>query len=196
MMARMPVTAILDAHEPRDATVGAANRPGVALVTRRRRVAALALDLAVLAGFAVVASLLSLAWMLARTEAGRYDLAIGDSTFAFALLLAAVPARVALLAADVAVLNATPGQRRMGLTVEGASPRRLLRLAVHPLGVVAWLWLAVVANLATLPVVGLVLLAVAMTGLLGVVASTILVLRAPSSAGAHDILAGTRLVAR
>lgn len=149
-----------------------------------------------LAGFAAAASLLSLAWMLARTEAGRYDLAIGDSTFAFALLLAAVPAWAMLLTVDIAVFGATPGQRRMGLMVEGDTLRRLLRLAFHPLGVIAWMWLAVVGNLAAVPVVGIVFLAVAMTGLTGVLASVILVLRSPGSRGAHDIVAGTRMVAR
>lgn len=196
MMAWMPVTAIFDTHRPRDLTSGTDADRGLVAVTRRRRVAALIIDLAILAGFAAVASLLSLAWMLARTEGGRYDLAIGDSAVAFALLLAAVPAWAALLAADVVLFGATPGERRLRLAIEGGPLRRLVRLAVHPLGVIAWLWLAAMANLATLPVVGLVLLAVAMTGLLGVAASIILVLRAPSAGGVHDLLAGTRLVAR
>lgn len=196
MMARMPATAILDTREPRDASTGPVSRPGVVLVTRRRRVAAVTLDLAVLAGFAAIASLLALVWMLARTEAGRYDLAIGDSTLAFALVLTAVPAWAALLAVDIAVFSATPGQRRMGLAVEGGTRRQFLRFAFHPVGVIVWCWLAVAANLATLPVAGLVFLAVAMTDLLGAVASVILAFRSPSARGAHDIMAGTRLVAR
>src|SRR5690606_24298631 len=92
--------------------------------------------------------------------------------------------------------GATPGQAWSGLAVEGAPARRLLRLALHPLGAAGWWWLAAVTALATVPALPLLLTSMGVLVLAGGVVSAMLLIARPGAAALHDRMAHTRMVAR
>ena len=86
----------------------------------------------------IAATALALAWLLARTQAGRLDAASGDAIAAAAIVGAAVPAWAAWQAARLHALGATTGQARLGLAVEGAPMRRVARFLLHPASLPLW----------------------------------------------------------
>ncbi len=163
-------------------------------VPQGHRVLAVAVDL-IYGGLAsLLAALVAGGWLLVRTGWGRDDVPSGDATFASALLLAATPAWLAWTALRLAQRGATPGQARCGLRVVGTPRRRLLRLALHPLAVPGWLWLAVLAAVATFEVLAIVFaIAVGIVLLGGLVTAGRAILR-PRARGLHDLIARTRLV--
>lgn len=159
-----------------------------------RRVLAFAVDL-IYGGLAsLLAALAAGGWLLLRTSWGRDDIPAGDATFAAALLLAATPAWLAWTALRLAQRGATPGQDRQRLRVTGTPRRRLLRLALHPLAVPGWLWLAILAAVATVDPVALAFAATgAVVFLGGLIGAGRAVLR-PQAPALHDLIARTRLV--
>lgn len=161
--------------------------------SRRARWSACASDLALGGGAMAVATVLGVAWLLIRTGGGARDAQSGDAAFAFALALAAVPAWLTWLAFDLATRGGTPGQRARLLVVEGAPWRRVLRLAVHPVGAAGWLWLAVVAAIAVLPALTLLFASVATVVLAGGIVTALLTVRRRGEPGVHDRVAGTKL---
>lgn len=165
---------------------------------RRRRAAAFASDLAAGLAALLVACLVAAAWLLARSAWGRDDPADGDTALAFALIGAVPPAWLAWLALHLARDAATPGEGAAGLRVEGArnGRRRLLRLAVHPLGASGWVWVALllwVAGASSLALAPAIVAAAVAAG--GIVSAAMLAVR-PGARPLHDRLAGTRLVRR
>lgn len=140
-----------------------------------------------------VAGVIAMAWLLLRTGAGRDDVSEFDAILAAAVVLAVPPAwfvRFALATAD----GGTAGQRAAGLEVEGARRQRTLRVALHPLSLPAWWWLAALAAAAGAQ---LGAVALALTGgavALGAAAS--LLRWAGGRAGLHDVAAGTRIQVR
>ena len=76
----------------------------------------------------------------------------------------------------------------------GAPIHRAARLALHPMGLLGWLWLAGVAWVAGLPVVAWPLTLLAATNVLACLVTGVLWLARPSALPPHDRLAGTRLV--
>ncbi len=159
-----------------------------------RRVLALATDL-IYGGLAsLLAAFAAGGWLLLRTSWGRDDVPTGDATFASALLLAATPAWFAWTALRLTRQGATPGQARQRLRVTGAPRRRLLRLAIHPLAVPGWLWLAILAAVATFDVVALAFAAAGAAVLLGGIVTAGRAVLRPQTPGLHDLIARTRLV--
>jgi hypothetical protein len=177
------------------AATGSGARPTVE-VTRGRRARALGVDFAILAATMLGATVVASCWMLIRTSAGRFDLGAGDAAIAFGMVMAPPAAWSAWLALATCLDGATPGQRRAGLVVAGGPWARLVRLALHPFAIPTWTWLAVIGTVAVIPVLPLLFLAMAIMAGLGGAASLILVLRAPSARGIHDLVSGTRLVVR
>lgn len=161
--------------------------------SRRRRLRALALDLAVGVALHLGMGLLAVAWLMVRTRGGEVDVAPGDAALAFALVMAALPAWLGWLAADLVGRSSTRGQRASGLAVAGSPLRRVARLALHPFAVLGWLWLAAVAELALLPTVSLLLLAAAVLVAAAAVTSGAIAIGWPSTVLIHDRVAGTRL---
>lgn len=161
---------------------------------RSRRLLAFAIDLIYGGAASLLTTLVAGGWLLLRTAWGRDDIRAGDAAFASALLLAATPAWLAWTALSVARRRATPGQVRLRLRVAGGPRRRILRLAIHPLAVPGWLWLAALAAIATFDA-----LAIALAGVAGAVALGGLItaggaLFRPRARGLHDLIARTRLV--
>lgn len=174
--------------------------PATHPIARRSRLLAFALDAAGLLLAFGVALVLAMAWLLLRTGAGRFDAGDGDSVVAASMLGAAPAAWVAWLASSVQAAARTPGQRRAGLAVErldGApATAPYVRLALHPLALPAWLWLALVALVGGLPwLPGAALVVAALLAAAGV-GSFVLLLVRPTAPALHDHLARTRLVAR
>jgi len=159
-----------------------------------RRVLAFAIDL-IYGGLAsLLTALAAGGWLLLRTAWGRDDVPSGDATFASALLLAATPAWLAWTALRLVRHGATPGQGRQRLRVTGAPRRRLLRLTVHPLAVPGWLWLSILAAVATCNVVAIACAAVGTAVFLGGLITAGRALLRPQAPGLHDLIARTRLV--
>lgn len=159
-----------------------------------RRVTAVAIDL-IYGGLAsLFALLVAMLWLLVRTAWGRNDIPTPDATAAAALLLAATPAWLAWTALRLVQRGATPGQARAGLRVTGRPSQRLLRFALHPLAVPGWLWLAILAAVATFNLVALACATVGVALLLGGLATAALTVLRPTARGLHDRAAGTRLV--
>ena len=180
-------------------TMPASSMPAAAVpagVSRRARVRAVAFDLLVCAGIQAGAGALAVLVFVLQTDGGARDLSTTTATTGWAIALAAVPAWLGLLGHSSALLAGTLGQRSAGLEVEGASARRVVRLAVHPLSALGWLWLALVAALATIPGLPLLLTAAGLLVISGGVVSAVMLLRDPNALPLHDRLAGTRLVAR
>jgi len=173
--------------------------------SRGRRLRAVVYDLTGLALAVVLAFIAAVAWLLARTEAGRFDVADVDGALAAAVLLAALPAWVAWAVLGLVRQRGTPGQRAAGIEVvpESEEPRGAgwwlragLAAVVHPLAVPAWLWLAAVVALAGYEVAALVPLALAAVAALFGVLSFVMLLARPSMPPLHDQLAGVRPVLR
>jgi hypothetical protein len=162
---------------------------------RRVRLAAAAIDAAVLLVLLTGTLIVALAYLLARTAWGRFDVGLGDALVAASLLGAGVPAWAAWQLARLQLEGATLGQRRLGLAVEARAPwRRLARFAAHPLAVPVWGWLALTALIAGLPWLPLLpALAGGLVLLAGLVSLAMLAVD-PDARGLHDRLAGTRLV--
>ncbi|MSQ41839.1 MAG: hypothetical protein EXR65_02230 [Dehalococcoidia bacterium] len=180
-------------------TVPLSDPPDRAGVTRRRRLLAPAIDaaiglLALTAGLVVAA-----VWLLWRTDAGRLDARTGDAVAAAAAIGATIPTWAAWLALRTVRDRATPGQRLAGLVVvERRRGHRaaLLRLAVHPLAMPFWGWLALTALQSGVPWLWLppALLAAAVAA--GGAISLAGLLAAPRRPAIHDLLARTTLASR
>lgn len=164
------------------------------LPPRSRRLLAFALDLFYGGTASLLAILVAGSWLLVRTAWGRDDVPSGDATFASALLLAATPAWLAWTALHLAQRSATPGQARSRLRVVGSPRRRLLRLAIHPLAVPGWLWLAILAAVATFNILAIAVAAFAGAIFLGGLITAGRALFRPRACGLHDLIARTRLV--
>jgi hypothetical protein len=189
MMPRMHSTAIPGASSM-------STERSSARVSRRARVRAVAVDLLLCAGIQVAFGAIAFLLFVVSTGGGARDLATSTATLGWSIALAAVPAWLGLLGHASAVLDGTPGQRSAGLTVEGFPARRAVRLAVHPVSALGWLWLALVAALAAVPGLPFLLTAAGLIAIGGGVVSTVMLLLDPSALPLHDRLAGTRLVAR
>lgn len=163
-------------------------------LSRRRRLAAVAFDLAPLVAALALALVVALAWLLWRTHAGRDDVRERDGLVAASMLAAVPPAWVAWLAPGI-LEGATPGQRRAGLAVEARSTAaRLIRAAAHPLAVVPWAWLTVAMLALDLRPAAVAFGVDAALVTLGGLASIVLWGARPGARALHDRLAGTRLV--
>lgn len=171
------------------------DRTRTAVPSPGRRMLAIAIDL-IYGGLAsLAAACVAGGWLLVRTAWGRDDVQPGDATLAAALLLAATPAWLAWTAVSLARQGATPGQARWGLRVTGGRWRRILRLALHPLGIPGWLWLAVLAGVATFDALAIAFAAAGLLVLLGALATAGRTALRPRSRGLHDLIARTRLEA-
>ena len=159
----------------------------------RARIAAILLDAALGAGLALLTGAIATTWLLVRTRAGALDAGAGDAAVGLALVLASVPAWLTWLAFDLASQGATPGQRARGLVVRGRPHRRALRLLVHPLGSVGWLWLALVTWLALLPALTLLFASIAIVVIGSGITSLLLAVRTRGSRAIHDRIVNTRL---
>lgn len=159
----------------------------------RARARAIGIDLALGVALQAGALVLALVIFMVDSRAGARDLSTLGASAGWAALLAAVPAWLGLLAYGSWSGDATPGQHAAGLAVEGTPRRRLLRLAIHPLGLAGWAWLAILAMLATAPFVVWATLALMAGAIASVSALAAMLPRAPAL---HDLLAGTRLVMR
>jgi len=174
--------------------------PPPALAPRGRRARAAIADLGVLFGGALVAFLGGMAYLLIRTNWGRYDTSDIDSALAGALLVAVPPTVAAWLLLSVAEHRATPGQRRAGLVIarreDGWRGARLLRMALHPLSLPFWVWLVAMLSLLAVPVLPwLVVVWGALVGLGGLSSAVLFALR-PGTPAIHDRVARTRVVVR
>lgn len=202
MMPSMRTAGVMGVAAMGDAGSPAAPDVGARASIRRRRAMAFARDLSRLLLMLLAATIVALGWLLARTAWGRDDALDGDTAVAFALIGAMPPVWLAHLALSLVRDGATPGQRGGGLRIEvrrvddarGAAMRRAARLALHPAGVVGWLWLAGATWVAALPVVAWPLTLFAAGGMLASLVTGLLWLARPSALPPHDRLAGTRLV--
>ena len=162
----------------------------------KARLCAAALDGLLLAAALAAACAAAFAWLLIRTEAGRYDVAGGDGVAAAALAAAAAPAWAIGQAARLWLRGATAGQARLGLAVAGSPPRRAARLLLHPLAGPLWIWLAATAWLAGAPLrPALAALAAAVLAPLALGTASLAALRWPRWR-MHERLTGARLVRR
>jgi hypothetical protein len=152
----------------------------------------------------LVAVVIATIWLLLRTGLGRDDAGGGDAVVALSLVAAVVPAWTVYAGAMAWRRGSTPGQRRLGVVVQsrgsgealaGASWRRGVRLAMHPLSLPGWSWLALTALLTGVPWLwvpfGLAAAVVALAGL----ASLVLLLVRPALPALHDRVARTSLTA-
>lgn len=158
-----------------------------------QRAAAFAFDLINGAVASLIALAVAATWLLLRTAWGRDDVPVGDATFAAGTLLAATPAWLAWTALRLAREGATPGQARAGLRVVGSPKRRLLRLSLHPIAAPGWIWLAIIAVVATLEPLALVLAAMGGAIFVAGLMTTVLAVARPTARGLHDRIAATRL---
>lgn len=140
-----------------------------------------------------VAMVVAFAWLLLRTQAGRYDAPAPDALAAASSVAAAVPAWAAWQAARLYTRGATVGQWRLGLTVHGSPRRRVVRFVLHPAFFPVWMWLAVTAVVAEglRPALAVLSWATAATILTGI---PLLVPRYRRPL--HDLATGTRLARR
>ena len=171
-----------------------------AFISRRRRLAAAAIDatgalLTVAAGIVVAAG-----WLLLRSDLGGTDVGDGDAVAAASLVGATLPAWAAWLSLRVRRDGSTPGQRRAGLLVaRGAAMTpwlRQLRLAIHPLALPLWGWLALTALLSGLPWLWLPPLVAGVAVALAGLVSFALLLARPDLRAVHDLIARTELAPR
>jgi hypothetical protein len=121
-------------------------RPGV---SRRRLMLAWTYDIATLLVAYTGAGLFAVAWMLMRTDRGRFDLGVADAVFAFALVAAVGPAWTAWQWLRLWDEGVTAGHARAGLrpssTVRSSSQRqsgarRAVWLTLHPASLPLWAW--------------------------------------------------------
>lgn len=119
-------------------------RPGL---SRRHLLLAWTYDLVTLLAATAGGSVLAIAWMLARTDRGRFDLAVGDAVIALALTAAAGPAWTAWQWLRLSDEGVTFGHARFAASEISARPsaqrgrRRALVLALHPVSLPLWVWL-------------------------------------------------------
>ena len=162
-------------------------------LSRRRRSFAVAFDAATLLLAVVIAGTAAGGWLLARTDTGRLEVRDADARFAAALVLAVPPGWLAWFLPGIA-RGATPGQRRAHLEVRGSIVARLNRVALHPLALPVWGWLALTLVAFGTPRLGVAVAFVAAFVVTLGVASCLLWVISPSSRALHDRLARTRLV--
>jgi uncharacterized RDD family membrane protein YckC len=178
-----------------DVTV--ASTPQVSLsvppTSRRQRGLAVAIDAATLLVALVITTTVAVGWLLARTETGRLEVRDADARLAAALVLAVPPTWLAWLVPGVA-RGATPGQRRAHLEVRGSLVARVNRLALHPLALLLWGWLALTAFAFGTPRLGVAVAFLAAFVLALGLGSFVLWMISPTSRALHDRLARTRLV--
>jgi hypothetical protein len=168
----------------------------VATPGRARRLAAVLADVVAALAAQLGGLLLALVWLLAVTDRGRFDPTVREAEVAWALLFAALPAWFAWLAVRAARHRQTAAQRRLGVRIEAATgARAVLRLALHPLTALGWLWFAGFATLLGHWQLALGALALAGGWLAAGLLSGLLLLRSRDARPLHDRLAGTRLVA-
>jgi hypothetical protein len=192
-------------------------------IDRRRRLLAVGFDVG--GGLVAMLAALAIAtlWLLLRSGLGRDDAGGGDAVLALSLVAGVAPAWAVYLGAALWRGGMTPGQRRAGVAVQsrgsgeasapfngprvsgalvepGEAPgtarwRRALRLAVHPISLPVWGWVALTALLAGVPWLWLPFaLATVAVALAGAV-SLVLLLVWPSMPALHDRVAGTSLAA-
>ena len=125
---------------------GGKRRPGLLV-----RLFAVVIDFATLLPLLLAGLIVTFAWLLLRSSAGRYDAETGDTLIAVSLIGATVPAWTAWQAMRLYRLGATFGQARLGLTVDGAPWRRTLRLLAHPLAMPFWAWFVLTLLIAGAP---------------------------------------------
>ncbi len=164
---------------------------------RLDRATAFAIDLGWGALAVLAATLLAFGWLFVRTDLGATHVTDGDSIIAAAVIGAAIPAWIGWVALHALTTGATRGQQRTGLRVEVTSARplaRALRLALHPISVPGWLWLAAVVAILEVPWLPLLVVLIGATiALMGVI-SIALLITDPSAAPLHDRAAGTRVM--
>lgn len=136
----------------------------------------------------VVALIVASAWLLLRTQAGRYDVPEFDSLAAVAFVTAAVPAWAAWQAYRLYADGATTGQALRGLRVEGAPGRRAARLLLHPVALPLWVWIAATGVLSGSRRIAVVVLGV--TAIMMLLTGVTRAFRRPL----YDLVTGTRLV--
>ena len=160
-------------------TVGAIDSPPFEASPRVRILRAVAFHVAtLLVAFAATATLATI-YLLARTDRGAVDAADSDANVAVAILTAAVPAWTAY-------------QWRRGAHI--VTPRSVLRAALYPANLPAWLWLAAtVALLPPLAIPALVVSGIALAVAVLAFASLLLLLLRPHSAPLHDRVSRIRL---
>ncbi|MEZ4553999.1 MAG: hypothetical protein R3B59_08830 [Dehalococcoidia bacterium] len=157
-----------------------AGRNDVASMTRGAWLVAWGRDVSSLLGFATVSALVAVAWMLVRTDRGRYDLGTGDAVLAFSMFAAAGPAWSAWRWLAL----------RGGARGRGAAGRRVWLLgALHPVALPSWLWLTstlLVSGAGVLELTAMVSFAVFLTGAVLMAGSAVLLLARPSAAPLHE----------
>jgi hypothetical protein len=140
--------------------------------------------LLIIAAALIVAS----AWLLLRTQAGRYDVPEFDSLAVVAFVTATVPMWAAWQAHRLYTYGATTGQALRGLRVQGAPGRRAARLVLHPAALPLWVWIAATGVMSGSRRIAVVVLGVAVIML--VLTGVTRVVRRPL----YDLATGTRLV--
>jgi hypothetical protein len=166
---------------------------------RSRILAAAAIDAALLGGLHVGALLLAVAWLLARTDAGRVDVGEGDAVVAVAIAGAAAPAWIAWTLLITHRRLGTPGQRIVCIRPipDWGVPQwsLYLRAMTSPLSLPGWLWMAATPLLAGMPVwLALPAALAAVAVLAASVGSLAIALVRPDARMLHDRLARTSLV--
>ena len=168
------------------------------LAPRGARARAALSDLGVLLGGGVAAFLVAVVYLLVRTSWGATDASDFDSALAAALLLAVPLTWAAWLLMSVAEHRATPGQRRAGLVVarreDDWRSARLLRMALHPMSLPFWLWVAAMLLLLGVPLAPWAVLLWSALVVIGGLASLVLLAIRPGTPGVHDWAARTRVV--
>lgn len=185
------------------ATLETPSRP-----TRRARAGALAFDYTTLSGGLVVTWAVALIFLAGRTGIGSADVRASDAAIAAAWIGATVPAWTAWLAFRLRTHDTTPGGARSGLAVEwrldtaagehapAAWSQVLSRVALHPVGLPLWAWLALLGVLTDVRAVQIaaalpLLLALASAG-----CATVLWALWPDRRAPHDLVSRSRLVTR
>ena len=135
-----------------------------------------------------VALVVASAWLLLRTQAGRYDVPEFDSLAAVAFVTAAVPMWAAWQAHRLYSYGATTGQALRGLRVRGAPGRRAARLLLHPVALPLWVWIAATGVLSGSRRIAVIVLGV--TAIMMLLTGVTRAFRRPL----YDMVTGTRLV--
>ena len=143
----------------------------------------------------VAAVVVTTLWLLLRSGFGRDDTGGGDAVLALSLVAGVVPAWAVYVGAALWRDGMTPGQRRIGVALDASRWRRLLRLAVHPVSLPAWVWFALTALLTGVPWLWLPFALAAVVVALAGAVSLLLLLVWPSMPALHDRVAGTALTA-
>ena len=187
-------TLALEGHAPPRQAVDDAAVPA----PRAARAGALGFDVSVLLIAEGVALAAAVVYLLLRTSWGAVDAGAGDTAIAASLLLAVPPAWSAWLLAGVVVEGATPGQQRRGIAIARRTGSwrhaRLLRSALHPSSVPAWVVLGALLWLAGLVPLGWLLLGWSALVLGAAVVSFLILAVAPQRRALHDAVARTRPV--